>query len=77
VRYLLTLLLLSGCSLTKEEIEYSRKRAAAACRTDWGESGFQWRVVANGTDTWVTYSCQLQVNGRWVPASSVKVTPDA
>ena len=74
---MLVLTLLSGCGKVSEWNEQSREREEQHCQINWGDSGYEHRVISFKQDAdteLLSHRCQVKVSGRWVPEESVKIT---
>lgn len=55
-----------------------KPRYEEACARAWKDSGYPHRLVpykAYLNDNQLAYECQVNVNGRWIPETNVKVGP--
>lgn len=70
----IALLAVSACGTRDYQADASRQ-----CSNNWKGTGLDTRILTTHTDgrlsSSTTYSCQVQVKGKWFPEESVHVTP--
>lgn len=73
---MLVVTLLTGCGKVSAWNEQNREEEEQRCRINWGDSGYEHRVVSykeHAASELLYHKCQVKVGDRWVPEDSVKV----